>query len=114
MWAAKSATDRERCVLRPSRANIVNPARLDFAQANNVCIQCHSQGQPLKTPSKANITIGPLVLRWQESSGILESGRSQARRTVNYSFRGRHGSQESDAEKRFCYQSDVHPWRELL
>jgi predicted CXXCH cytochrome family protein len=35
---------------RPSRANIVNPVRLDFVQANNVCIQCHSQGQPLKNP----------------------------------------------------------------
>ena len=23
---------------------------LDFVQANNVCIQCHSQGQPLKNP----------------------------------------------------------------
>jgi hypothetical protein len=28
----------------------VNPARLDFVQANNVCIQCHSQGQPLGNP----------------------------------------------------------------
>jgi predicted CXXCH cytochrome family protein len=36
--------------LKPSRANIINPARLDFVQANNVCIQCHSQGQPLKNP----------------------------------------------------------------
>ncbi len=35
---------------KPSRTNIVNPARLDFVQANNVCIQCHSQGQPLKNP----------------------------------------------------------------
>lgn len=35
---------------RPSRANIVNPARLNYVQANNVCIQCHAQGQPLKSP----------------------------------------------------------------
>jgi predicted CXXCH cytochrome family protein len=34
----------------PSRSNIVNPARLDTAQATNVCIQCHSQGQPLSSP----------------------------------------------------------------
>ena len=27
---------------KPSRSNIVNPARLDFVQANNVCIQFHS------------------------------------------------------------------------
>lgn len=37
-------------VQRPSRANIVNPARLDSFAANDVCIQCHSQGQPLKKP----------------------------------------------------------------
>ena len=37
-------------VLRPSRLNITNPARLDTVQATNVCIQCHSQGQPLSNP----------------------------------------------------------------
>jgi predicted CXXCH cytochrome family protein len=35
---------------QPSRANIVNPARLDSMQANDVCIQCHSQGKPTKLP----------------------------------------------------------------
>lgn len=37
-------------VVHPSRADIINPARLDFVQANDTCIQCHSQGQPLKNP----------------------------------------------------------------
>ena len=37
-------------VRRPSRANIVNPARLDFVHATDTCIQCHSQGQPLSNP----------------------------------------------------------------
>jgi predicted CXXCH cytochrome family protein len=37
-------------VNRPSRANIINPARLDFVNANNICIQCHSQGRPLENP----------------------------------------------------------------
>jgi predicted CXXCH cytochrome family protein len=37
-------------VRQPSRSNIVNPARLDTVQATNVCIQCHSQGRPLKSP----------------------------------------------------------------
>lgn len=37
-------------VRAPSRANIVNPARLDYVRANDVCIQCHSQGQPLNNP----------------------------------------------------------------
>ena len=35
---------------QPSRENIVNPARLNYVQANNVCIQCHSQGRPLNNP----------------------------------------------------------------
>jgi len=34
----------------PSRNNIVNPAKLDFVRASDTCIQCHSQGQPLKNP----------------------------------------------------------------
>jgi predicted CXXCH cytochrome family protein len=36
-------------VARPSRANIVNPARLGL-RGSDVCIQCHSQGQPLTNP----------------------------------------------------------------
>jgi len=37
-------------VRQPSKANIVNPARLSTIQATDVCIQCHSQGQPLANP----------------------------------------------------------------
>lgn len=37
-------------VRQPTVANIVNPARLDFVRANDTCIQCHSQGQPLANP----------------------------------------------------------------
>src|SRR6185436_12535082 len=32
------------------RPNIINPAKHNHVQANDVCIQCHSQGQPLKNP----------------------------------------------------------------
>ena len=35
---------------QPTRANIVNPARLDSTIASDTCIQCHSQGQPLSNP----------------------------------------------------------------
>jgi predicted CXXCH cytochrome family protein len=31
-----------------SRTNILNPAHMDFVQANDTCIQCHSQGRPTK------------------------------------------------------------------
>ena len=37
-------------VASPKLANIVNPARLDQVRGNDVCIQCHSQGQPLQKP----------------------------------------------------------------
>jgi predicted CXXCH cytochrome family protein len=37
-------------ITHPSQTTITNPARLDSVGANDVCIQCHSQGQPLKNP----------------------------------------------------------------
>jgi predicted CXXCH cytochrome family protein len=37
-------------VADPRRDNILNPAREDYVQANDTCIQCHSQGRPLKGP----------------------------------------------------------------
>lgn len=37
-------------VKAPSPANIVNAARLDYIRAADICIQCHSQGQPLNNP----------------------------------------------------------------
>ncbi len=37
-------------VEHPTRQNIVNPATLDFVRANDICIQCHSQGRPLSNP----------------------------------------------------------------
>ena len=37
-------------IKRPSAQTIVNPAKLDAVHANDTCIQCHSQGQPLSNP----------------------------------------------------------------
>jgi predicted CXXCH cytochrome family protein len=37
-------------VAQKSRNSILNPARMDYVQANDTCIQCHSQGQPLTNP----------------------------------------------------------------
>jgi predicted CXXCH cytochrome family protein len=34
----------------PSRGNILNPSRMDYVQASDSCIQCHSQGRPLTSP----------------------------------------------------------------
>jgi predicted CXXCH cytochrome family protein len=37
-------------VRQPAVGNIINPSRLDYVRANDTCIQCHSQGQPLSNP----------------------------------------------------------------
>jgi predicted CXXCH cytochrome family protein len=34
----------------PTKANIVNPERLDAVLGNDTCIQCHSQGRPVGSP----------------------------------------------------------------
>jgi predicted CXXCH cytochrome family protein len=34
----------------PKLFNILNPSRQNYVQANDTCIQCHSQGQPLSNP----------------------------------------------------------------
>ncbi len=37
-------------VAHPTRGNVLNPARMDYVQASDTCIQCHSQGRPLTDP----------------------------------------------------------------
>jgi predicted CXXCH cytochrome family protein len=47
-------------VKRKGHGAIVNPARLNYVQANDVCIQCHSQGQPLANPIKGKYYDWPV------------------------------------------------------
>ncbi len=47
----------------PSRANIVNPARLDHTSSVDVCVQCHSQGQPLTNPIEGKYYDWPVGFR---------------------------------------------------
>jgi predicted CXXCH cytochrome family protein len=47
-------------VSKPSQTNIVNPARLNTRQATDVCIQCHSQGRPLKNPMEGKYYDWPV------------------------------------------------------
>ena len=44
----------------PTRGNILNPARMDYVRANDVCIQCHSQGQPLMNPMEGRYYDWPV------------------------------------------------------
>jgi predicted CXXCH cytochrome family protein len=37
-------------VARPSKANIIDPSRLDSVRATDTCLQCHTQGEPIKNP----------------------------------------------------------------
>jgi len=41
-------------VAHPTKANIVNPQNLDPVRGNDICMQCHTQGQPKSNPIAAN------------------------------------------------------------
>jgi predicted CXXCH cytochrome family protein len=47
----------------PSRGNILNPARMDYVEANDACIQCHSQGRPLTSPIEGKYYDWPVGYR---------------------------------------------------
>jgi predicted CXXCH cytochrome family protein len=47
-------------VAKPTRGNILNPARMDYVRANDTCIQCHSQGRPLSNPIEGNYYDWPV------------------------------------------------------
>jgi predicted CXXCH cytochrome family protein len=47
----------------PTKTNIVNPAKLDAVDENDVCIQCHSQGRPLTEPSAGHAIDWPVGYR---------------------------------------------------
>lgn len=50
-------------VAHPTRDNIVNPAQMDSIAANDTCIQCHSQGQPLVKPIEGKYYDWPVGYR---------------------------------------------------
>ena len=47
----------------PTRNNIINPSKLDPVAANDVCIQCHSQGRPLTNPINGRMFDWPVGFR---------------------------------------------------
>jgi predicted CXXCH cytochrome family protein len=54
-------------IAKPVRETVVNPARLDYVQANDTCIQCHSQGQPLKNPINGKYYDWPVGFQMGEN-----------------------------------------------
>jgi predicted CXXCH cytochrome family protein len=53
-------------VANPTDANILNPARLNFVDANDTCIQCHSQGRPLTNPIQGKYYDWPVGFQMGE------------------------------------------------
>jgi predicted CXXCH cytochrome family protein len=47
-------------VKQPLPSNIVNPASLNYVDAADTCLQCHSQGQPHTAPSKGKAYDWPV------------------------------------------------------
>jgi predicted CXXCH cytochrome family protein len=47
-------------VAKPSVTNIVSPARIDSMQATDLCIQCHSEGQPTSNPVNGKYWAWPV------------------------------------------------------
>lgn len=50
-------------VQHPTKSDIVNPARLGYVQANDTCIQCHSQGRPPGNPINGKFYDWPVGFR---------------------------------------------------
>ncbi len=54
----------------PTRGNIFNPARMNYVQASDTCIQCHSQGRPLINPIEGKYYDWPVG--YQAGSNLQE------------------------------------------
>ena len=90
-------------VTQPSRANIVNPARLDYRRRPTT-----SASSATRRASRSAIRSTGKYYDWpvgfqvgQGSEGFLEAGRAQARRADLHPFRRRHRAQEPHAGQRF-------------
>ena len=47
-------------VAHPTKTNIVNPETLDPVRGNDVCMQCHTQGRPLRNPMEGKYFDWPV------------------------------------------------------
>lgn len=47
-------------VAKPGQSNIINPARLNTVQSTDVCMQCHSEGQPTTNPVEGKYWAWPV------------------------------------------------------
>ncbi len=71
---------------RPSRSNMVDPARLDSVQANDTCLQCHSQGRPLHNPIEGKYYDWPLGFMSAKSYKTTGSWKEHELGETTYAF----------------------------
>ena len=91
------------------RANIIDPSRLDYVSANDTCIQCHSQGQPLTQPDRGpDARLAGRVSHGSEAQGFLEARRAPPGRAELHALCRRDRAQESHAGQRLRAERDVH------
>jgi len=50
-------------VAHPMSSDILNPSRMDSISANDICIQCHSQGRPLRNPIEGQYYDWPVAFK---------------------------------------------------
>ena len=95
--------------------NILNPSQMKSIAANDTCIACHSQGQPLSQQIEGKgLRLAGGLSRWSSSGGLLEARRSHIGADDFHSFRGRDRSQKQDAGQRFCAERYVPEGGHLL
>ena len=86
----------------PSRANILNPAAPRLRRANDTCIQCHSQGQPLKNPIEGKYYDWPVGFHvGLNLADFWELEEHKLGETTFHPLSRRHRAQEPHAGERF-------------
>ena len=96
------------CRKLKTRENIVNPARLDYVHANDTCIQCHSQGQPLTNPINGKYYDWPVGFHM--GSNLADFWKLEEHKlgeTIVHPLPGRHRAQEPHAGQRLRPEPDV-------
>ena len=99
----------------PVASTIVNPAKLDAVRADDVCIQCHSQGQPRTKPLDGVYYDWPVGYQpGDRLSDVLDARGAPSRKGDVHALAGRHRAQEPHAGERLRPEPDVGQGRAVL
>ena len=84
-------------VAHPTRGNILNPARMDSVRANDTCIQCHSQGRPLITPTEGKPAVQTVAAKSQPSGSNMPPSENTSENNLS-------------AEEKSLLQAKAYDW----